>query len=29
MIKELLKSVREYKKPMVLTPILVIGEVVM
>lgn len=29
MIKELLKSVREYKKPMVLTPILVVGEVVM
>ena len=29
MIKELAKSVREYKKPMVLTPIFVIGEVVM
>lgn len=29
MIKELLKSVREYKKPMILTPILVIGEVIM
>lgn len=29
MIKELAKSVREYKKPMVLTPIFVIGEVIM
>ncbi len=29
MIKELAKSVREYKKPMILTPIFVIGEVVM
>lgn len=29
MIKELAKSVREYKKPMMLTPIFVIGEVVM
>ncbi len=29
MIKELAKSVREYKKPMILTPIFVVGEVVM
>ncbi len=29
MIKELAKSVREYKKPMILTPIFVIGEVIM
>ena len=29
MIKELGKSVREYKKPMILTPLFVIGEVIM